>query len=484
MNNFDIIVLGNGILGLATAYALITDNPSLKIGVLGPSDMEGSATAAAGAMLGCFGEVTTRTLSSDYDQAKFEMNINAAKLWSDWLNAINGELDEAPLEIKKGTHVILNSKSGILDCENYEALISTLNQYQEPWQEVHPLDIVGLDPIEDCRPIKALYLPQEGSINVATLLNKLQAVLRLKKVCLLNEKAKTIHTRFQKIVSVETEHKEIYYTNQIVIAAGVYSQALVDSIPELHCRIPRIFSGVGQAVILEHHKKAAIKNVIRTTNRSLACGLHVVPRTDNTVYVGATNNLSVLPQTKASAGYTHFLLQCVIDQVNQTHHESSIVGLLCGNRPVSLDAFPLIGPTSIAGLWLLSGTYRDGLHLSPLLAKYISTKMLKNSDIFQNPFLPERRPLQTMSKAQMINETVKHFVAGAYEHGMHLPRLGWVSMFENSLRKRFEHIYSQLETDVVVPPEFMLIFNNDEQNSVLSYFRNHLKKTSGAMDYV
>ena len=54
----DISIVGNGILGLMTAYELTNRDPSLKVAVIGPANREGGASQAAGAMLGCFGAVS------------------------------------------------------------------------------------------------------------------------------------------------------------------------------------------------------------------------------------------------------------------------------------------------------------------------------------------------------------------------------------------------------------------------------------------
>ena len=132
-NSFDIIIVGNGILGLSTAYALTKKDSSLKICVIGPSQRIGGATTASGAMLNCFAELTTSSLSSKHGQAKFEMDVQALRMWESWLNQINDEQPEqGEIHIQQGTFVVLNSKSGWLDSHNYETIKKVLKGYQEP----------------------------------------------------------------------------------------------------------------------------------------------------------------------------------------------------------------------------------------------------------------------------------------------------------------------------------------------------------------
>ena len=69
----DIVVVGNGALGLFLADELAGRNSQKKIAVVGPRDRNGGASQAAGAMLGCFSEVTNDTLRTDASRARFEI---------------------------------------------------------------------------------------------------------------------------------------------------------------------------------------------------------------------------------------------------------------------------------------------------------------------------------------------------------------------------------------------------------------------------
>ncbi|MGZ3406248.1 MAG: FAD-dependent oxidoreductase, partial [Polyangia bacterium] len=42
-----------------------------------------------------------------------------------------------------------------------------------------------------------------------------------------------------------------------------------------------------------------------------------------------------------------------------------------GLRPASADALPYIGATSVGGLWLCSGHFRNGVLLAPLSAEIV-----------------------------------------------------------------------------------------------------------------
>lgn len=477
MHHVDVLIVGNGVLGLSTAYALALSNSTLKIGLLGPSDMRGSATAAAGAMLGCFGEVTYKSLDTPIARKKLEMNIQASKMWGSWIQELNGHIDKQfVLSINPGTFVILNTNSGEVDDANYTAILSALETYKEPYELVEPSEIFGLNPLDTSRPLRSLYLPNEGAINPDFLLRALRNFAeKCSNIHLFDDAGKKIALSPEGEISYfETEQGTIIQTKRVVLAAGSYSQKFIDQIPEIKNRIPRLLCGVGYSLLIQHNQTLS-PHVIRTPNRSLACGLHFVPRGMNEFYVGATNNMSQIPETMAPIGYTHFLLTCLQEQIHQGLHTAKISGLITGNRPVTIDTFPLIGETSIPGLWLLTGTYRDGLHCAPLLSQYIANQILgSKTELFENPFLPERSPIQIFTREEAITEATRHYMAGAYEHNLNLPKIGWYNMFEDMLRKKFEELYRDLDVDFVMSPDLVLAFEQDRE-TYIKLFKEEFK---------
>ena len=154
--NYDIVIVGDGILAYSTAFSLFQKNAHLKIALIGCSKSnQNSASLAAGAMLNCFSEITTTTFFNEVKKSKFNIGYKALKEWPQWIENIN-QYSSKKLEIKNGTYVILNSKSGDLDTQNYLSMIQALKDYQEPYEEVSPQDISGMNPLESCRPLSSI----------------------------------------------------------------------------------------------------------------------------------------------------------------------------------------------------------------------------------------------------------------------------------------------------------------------------------------
>src|SRR4051794_29616405 len=109
MQQFDIVIVGNGVLAYSVAFALTTKDPTLKIAIVGPQDRLGGATIASGAMLGCFGEVTKQGISSAAGKFKHQLGIKAAQMWPNWIERINSFNTQNPIKLNLGTHIVLNA---------------------------------------------------------------------------------------------------------------------------------------------------------------------------------------------------------------------------------------------------------------------------------------------------------------------------------------------------------------------------------------
>lgn len=480
--NYDVIIVGNGIIALSTAFSLVSHSPGIRVAVIGPESRLNGATPAAGAMLGCYGEVTEATLKSQAATVKLEMAIKSASLWPEWMEKINAYLPkEEKLAIHAGTFVILNSQAGKRETRNFNAIIAALDQYKGRYERVFPDDIPGLDPIDTHRPLQSLFLPDEGYVNPAKILQAFNKAGRENKLFDSLDTVVTHITAHHHIHTVTTQDGNVYQTGNVLLAAGAYTQQLINQIPHLAKQLPPILAGVGCSLILKH-KETKLKNVVRTPNRAGACGAHYLPY-DNAfqqVYLGASNSVRIEPQIHAKLADASYLMHWGMQQFDQSLFKAEIIKLNTGNRPVPLDTFPLIGETPVKGLWIVSGTFRDGVHDSPLLADFISRQMLFNETLFEHPFKPARQPIQTMSREEAIEEVVSHYMSAGYEHGMELPKIGWEFRIYHMMKKWIAELYDDLDTCCGISPEILMMLNQTKEAIpvVRDYFRNDEKARS------
>jgi glycine oxidase len=481
MSKYDVCVIGNGVLGLSAARALTLRDPSLRIALVGPSARLRGASPAAGAMLGCFGEITQKLARSPLGRVKIDFAVKSTALWPSWIEAINAELPaDLHLQPSMGTFIINNNKSGAIEDANYAAILQVLGEYKAAYETVDPSEIPGINAADDGRSQRGIFVPGEGSLDSGRLLAALAEA---------NRRRGTITMYDDNVAKLELDEKRVHgvvlesdgtriEAPIVVMTAGIATQPLLDQHPWLARRIPRIFAGGGTSLVIDTDQPVC-PHTVRTPNRAFACGLHQVPRGKQRAYIGATNHLTLRPFERANVSDMYFLLECAMEQINQGYQSARLVSWQAGNRPVPVDGCPIIGKSSVDGLWLITGTYRDGLHLSPLLTQSIAEEIQTGTTTLAHPFVPERRPLPLYARDEAIDAAVAHYSAVGYEHKMDVPKVGWHVLFKRMYRATATAVYDAVGSDHVLPPEFIPMIDTDRETNV-RFFREYFQEVDRA----
>ena len=454
---FDISIVGNGILGLMTAYELTNRDPSLKIAVIGPANREGGASQASGAMLGCFGEITDQTFFNSQAEKRFMMAYEAHQRWPSVIEKLNSLVPkDQQQEINQGTFVVLNPCSGQIESDSFRELLSALDRFEEPYEEIDPRTIEGFNPNQNLRPLRTLVIPNEGSLDSRRFMSVLLSLLEQRGIQFVEQKAMGF-CQDGSGFEVELENGETVQSSKCLLAAGAFTQHLLDSHPDLADRMPRVLPGVGFAANIEQLPDNPIKKVVRTPNRAGACGLHVVPQADGSLYLGASNDVYLQPQTLPMTGIVHFLLECGIEQINPALYRSALLKTRTGNRPVTTDGFPLVGGTSWEGLYILTGTYRDGFHKSPILSQMIAEEILGEEATWQHDYQPERSLIPTTNKEEAIKVYLDHLIAAYYEHGWRAPKISSQDAMREVAEEKIRAFFDENGLDFGVSAEILLM---------------------------
>ncbi|MBD2811320.1 FAD-binding oxidoreductase [Xenorhabdus sp. Vera] len=471
---YDVIVVGSGAISSSISYELASRKYSVcRVGNL---DRSNAASNAAGAMNGCFGEVTTGLIASQHGKLKVSMDFNAKKRWPQWAKRLaDSSGNHQSLFTAQGTHVILNTAgTDEIDTDNFHAIEDVLTTYNEPYETVAPKQITWLKPNELVRPLMSLYIPDEHAVNSHLLLDVLDSAFVAEGGTIIAKNAKRVLSKDKIITGVELEDGETILADKVVIAAGVHSLDILADMPDITKRIPPLFSGNGISILLKLPEGMELpSSVIRTPNRAFACGLHCVPRNDGILYIGATNILKNNPRTQAAVSDVQFLLECAVEQLHTDLYYSEIVSIQVGNRPISADGFPLIGECGIDGLWLVTGTYRDGLHQSPLLADYIANAIYgeSNADIDLSDFTPIRAPLAGLSRDVVAKETTSQMLGMGYECLWDI-KPNWEPVIQEGLLHRYESLVNSLHPHFTPPPEVIAFSHYDDKikKRLLEYY--------------
>lgn len=456
MTDFDVLIVGNGVLGTSLAFELSTRNPDIRIGLIGPESKDGAASMAAGAMLACYAEIEKGSLDSKPAQAAFELSRESAQRWPGWISRLNAALGEERLSINLGTYVLHNALADELDDVNFDAITQCLRRYDEDFSVVDPLDIPGYLPENRGRALRAIYIPGEGAINPIAIAQAMEEVFE-RSACVepILDYAEQVRLLSNGLKAVTTRKGQVYRSKKVILAAGSNTSALIEGIDSLQGKIPRLFYGVGTALLIRSGLNTPPK-VIRTANRGLACGVHLVPRAAEHSYIGASNFISPWPEYHPRMTSLFSLLQSAMEQLDRRFYKAQVEQVFVGHRPTSADSYPLLGETSVEGLWVMSGTKRIGIHWSPVVVSAMADHIEGGDWSLNQMFLPERDLIRTMTRSEGINKAVAHLKSAAFQHELHLPKSGWDDMFEDMLRRRVEAVYeSSGVTEFGIHPELL-----------------------------
>jgi glycine/D-amino acid oxidase-like deaminating enzyme len=468
----DVAVVGHGVLGLSVALRLVL--AGCRTALVGPRDRRWAASAAAGAMHGCFGEITATLLSSAAGRGKLDLDVQARAEWDPWIEQVSELADlGVPIRTAEGTTVMLNAVgTAELDTVNFRAILGALVEHGEPHEQLdgHAIDWIKPNPLH--RPLQAVHIPGEHAVDAAALLASLEAAYSRAGGTLVDDLVARIVEDDDRIEELVLASGARIATPKVIVAAGAQSSGLLASVPALRGRVVPMVSGYGVSLLVEPQDGVTPGGVIRTPNRAFACGLHTLPRPDGRLYLGATNIISSEPRRTAAIGDVQFLLDCAVNQLHEGLAEAGIAAVQVGNRPVPADGFPIVGETPIDGLYALSGTYRDGLHQSPPLSALVTSLVLGRDEPrldAVSDFAPVRPPICPTPREEVVRLTVDHMIATGVEHAWRLPP-EWTPRMERHLRRFYSERVETWHPEFTPPPELVAAMGPETEREVLDYY--------------
>jgi len=152
---------------------------------------------------------------------------------------------------------------------------------------------------------------------------------------------------------------------QVVVAAGSFCATIADAAheadahPQLRQYAP-VHPVRGQLLALRS-PTVQLKKVLRSEYG------YLVPRRDGRIIAGSTLEDAGFVKQVTPQGVRQILDAAL--ELAPALADAKIVEDWSGLRPGTPDHLPIIGPTDIAGLWLATGHYRNGILLAPATAK-------------------------------------------------------------------------------------------------------------------
>ena len=346
-----IVVIGAGIAGLAIGWRLA--QAGQEVTVLERAQPGQGATWAAAGMLA----VTAELLESGPDEIAFARYSN--DLWPIFAKEIEAESGRSVGYTTKGALLLAG------DVQAVDRLARQANSRPDSElvdagrvREIVPLvtgDVAG-----------GLWSPREAQVNnralgVAMTMALQKAGGRIKT----NEAVVRIERREDRAAVAHTPFG-LYHADAFVLAAGAWSGLLEE-------KIAPIVPVKGQMILLTPPFGVSIPASVVWGN-----GVYIVPREEG-VAIGAT--VEDAGFDTALTGEACVSLFDAAAKSMPALKSWTIAEQWAGLRPKAPDGLPLLGPTSIDGLWLASGQYRNGILFAPALAETICRQILGGEGI-------------------------------------------------------------------------------------------------------
>jgi glycine oxidase len=225
----------------------------------------------------------------------------------------------------------------------------------------------------------ALLFPDELRVDPPSLLAALRtAVERAGATFALGADARRVIARGGRALGVELTEGQAIDADAVVIAAGSWS-SLVEG-----ASLPADVVQPARGEIVElRTERPILRGIID------GAGTYLSPRDDGRVLVGSTMELAGYKKG-ATAGAVRDLLACAV-RLAPALADASVSRTWAGFRPYVRDELPLLGPTSVEGLFVATGHFRNGVLLAPVTAEIVAALALGEPPPFDlAPFSPLR----------------------------------------------------------------------------------------------
>lgn len=465
----DVAIVGNGCLGASIAWELVKRAPALRLALVGPPARPGSASLAAGAMLNVWAELEDHALDDPALQARAEIGRRALALWP----AHAAELSDAArsdLLVRWGTYVICSARSPAWERRSFDYLLAALAHAGQPAPLCSGDALSFLDSAPGAHAQRVALLP-DGAVDSARLMAALDRVLAGRPACnRIDASVKGLVSAPDAAHRLQLEDGRELRAQTVVLAAGAFTQAIVDGLPELRDQMPPVLFGTGFAldVCFPHEvylppALAELEAVVRTLDRGGGCGMHLVPAgaQSRRFYAGASSAVSMQPESRPRLHALATLLTGLADEFHSAFMHAQVSVRPVGYRPVTLDSFPLLGESTVPRLWFCTGTKRDGLTGAPWLARQIAAGVLGERSELPELFRPCRALISYHRRPRAIEHALLGTLGSDTMRGLRMPSHRGDDWFELQ-RRRIEAVYERRGIEEFgIHPELLHCYDSD-----------------------
>jgi glycine oxidase len=374
---YDVIIVGGGLIGGSIAFELSSEK--LRVVLLDRQEPGREASWAAAGML-------SPGPDSPESAALVPLGIESLRLYPEFVAAIEEASGKSTDFARNGTFEVFrgpqaeNARDKMV-AELHHAGLAAAAMSANEARKHEP----SLGP--DARAVA--WLPEESTVDPRLLM---EAVLAAATQCGAEIRAncgvESLLYEGGACTGVIAGGQKIA-AKHVVVAAGSFCSTIADAAHEANShRQPHLrqYAPVhpirGQMLAL-HSTTVHLKKVLRSQHG------YLVPRRDGRIIAGSTLEDAGFVKQVTPQGVRQILDAAL--ELAPALADAKIVEEWSGLRPGTQDLLPIIGPTDIAGLWLATGHYRNGILLAPATAKIMRDWIVDGkSDFNTESFSPLR----------------------------------------------------------------------------------------------
>jgi glycine oxidase len=349
--NFDVVVVGGGVIGLSCAWRAAQRGAS--VAVVERSRPPAGATRVAAGMLAPVGELTFG------EPELLRMTLAAAELYPTFVSELEAAAGMPTGYRRLGALHVALDRDEAAELRRVHELQCSLDLGAE-W--LAPRGCRDLEPGLTPSFNGGVHVPGEAAVDPRALTVALLAALGAEGVELrTGTEVVAALTEGERIGGVRTDAGEELRAASVVLAAGAWSGQAA-WLPE-HAR-PPVRPVKGQVLELRSRDGDAPCERIVASER-----VYLVPREDGRLIAGATVEEQGF-DTVVTAGGVHELLRESYRLLPEVA-EMELVEAMAGLRPGTPDNLPRVGPGGVEGLVWATGHFRNGILLAPLTAEKV-----------------------------------------------------------------------------------------------------------------
>lgn len=346
INERRIAIIGGGIAGLGTAWKLAQEDWDVH---LFERDQIGSgASGRAAGMLAPTSEVSFEEIEL------LRLGQHSLRQYPRWIEELS-DVTGADLAYRdEGALIVAVDRD---DAEQLEQLFQYHQRLELPAERLVGPQVHEREPALSPNVHYALYIPGDHQLDPLAMVRALGEAFVTAGGHLYEQTPVTEVLIDDNVEGIRLGDQSVVEFSNVLVAAGAWSPK-IKGIPDK--TLPAIRPVRGQMLVVELGDPPLIEHVVRAPDA------YLVPKSDGRLFIGSTMEERGF-DARLSAGGILDLLEGAREAVPGIY-DAHILDSWTGFRPLTLANQPVIGPTSIDGLFLSVGHGRNGILLTPATA--------------------------------------------------------------------------------------------------------------------